>query len=453
MNRSIDRRRLFELIEREEATFDELHPTSKEMALESAQVLLRGVPMSWMSRWPGSFPVFFQEAHGSALIDVDGNTYVDFCLGDTGAMAGHAPAAVADAVDARYRRGSTAMLPSADATWVARELGRRFGLPIWQFALTATDANRWAIRLARQLTHRPYILVFNRCYHGTVDEAGLYIDERGAVRKRHGNVGPPVDPSLTTKVVEFNDVAALERALTPQDVACVLTEPVLTNIGIVHPDQGFHDALRETTRANGTLLVIDETQTQSSGPGGYSRVNGLEPDMLTIGKAIGGGIPIGALGLRQTIADQIERDGLELADEGAVGGTLAGNALSMAAARATLEHVLTELAFDRMLELSEALAASVEAVIHARRLSWHVARVGARAEYRYSSKPARSGGESALADDPMLDRYMHTFMMNRGILTTPFHNMSLMSPESSRAGSEAFVRVFAQAVDELPFSD
>jgi glutamate-1-semialdehyde 2,1-aminomutase len=445
----IDRTRLAALISREQAAFAERNPRSRALFAEAGKTLLGGVPMSWMSEWAGGFPLFFEHAQDSSLTDVDGHTYVDFCMGDTGAMAGHAPKPVADAVEGRYRSGSTTMLPTADAAWVGRELRRRFGLDIWQFSLTATDANRWVLRLARQITGRPKVLVFNRCYHGTVDETVISLGEQGRPRSRPGNVGPAVDPTITTKVIEFNDVDALERALQPGDVACVLTEPALTNIGIVLPEPGYHDALREVTRRTGTLLVIDETQTQCTGPGGYVGAHRLNPDFITIGKAIAGGIPIGAYGMRQEVADRVLVPGIDLGDTGAVGGTLAGNALSIAAARATLERVLTEEAFARMTALAERLVGGVQEVLDTHRLPWHIVQLGARAEYRFCPTMPRNGSESAAAHDSQLDTYIHCYLLNRDVLTTPFHNMTLMSPATTTDDVNRHTEVFAAAIDAL----
>ena len=445
----IDRTRLAALISREQAAFAERNPRSRALFAEAGKTLLGGVPMSWMSEWAGGFPLFFEHAQDSSLTDVDGHTYVDFCMGDTGAMAGHAPKPVADAVECRYRRGSTTMLPTADAAWVGRELRRRFGLDVWQFSLTATDANRWVLRLARQITGRPKVLVFNRCYHGTVDETVISLGEQGRPRSRPGNVGPAVDPTITTKVIEFNDVDALERALQPGDVACVLTEPALTNIGIVLPEPGYHAALRDLTHRTGTLLIIDETQTQCTGPGGYVGAHGLDPDFLTIGKAIAGGIPIGAYGMRQEVADRVLVPGIDLGDTGAVGGTLAGNALSMAAARATLERVLTEEAFARMIAHAERLVGGVQEVLDTRQVPWHVVQLGARAEYRFCPTMPRNGSESAAAHDSQLDTYMHCYLLNRDVLTTPFHNMTLMSPATTQRDVDRHTEVFAAAVDDL----
>jgi glutamate-1-semialdehyde 2,1-aminomutase len=447
--RSVNRGRLRELTARERDRFAAEHPRSAALYEETGHTLLGGVPMSWMTMWAGGFPLFFEHAKGASLTDVDGRGYVDLCLGDTGAMAGHAPAPTVAAVARQLRRGTTTMLPSEDAAAVGRELVRRFGLDAWQFALTATDANRWVLRMAREITGRPRVLVFSYCYHGTVDETFVVLDD-GQPRSRPGNVGPAVDPTDTTTVVEFNDVDALERALSAGDVACVLAEPALTNIGIVLPEPGFHDALREVTRANGTLLVIDETHTFSAGPGGYTRAHDLDPDVLTIGKAIGGGVPVAAYGMTAEVAQRVmSAPGADLEDVGGVGGTLAGNALSLAATRATLEHVLTDAAFEGMVELARRHEVAVREVIESRELPWNVVRLGARAEYRFCPEPPRSGGEAAAAGDDDLDAYVHLYLMNRGVLITPFHNMALMCPATTAGDVDRHAEAFAAAADEL----
>jgi glutamate-1-semialdehyde 2,1-aminomutase len=300
--KEINRARLRAALVQEQNRFVDEHPRSKELFEQAREYLFGGVPMSWMTEWAGAFPVFVQEASGAYFTDVDGHRYLDLCLGDTGAMTGHAPRAAVDAVVDQVRRGVTYMLPTEDAIWVGRELARRFGLPYWQTALTATDANRFAIRLARFITGRRLILVFNYCYHGTVDEAFATLQD-GVVVSRDGNAGPPVDPAVTTRVVEFNDIPALEAAIAPGDVACVLAEPALTNIGIVLPEPGYHAALREITRRTGTLLIIDETHTICAGPGGYTLAHGLEPDMLTLGKPIASGVPAAVYGFTTEVAN------------------------------------------------------------------------------------------------------------------------------------------------------
>jgi glutamate-1-semialdehyde 2,1-aminomutase len=365
-------------------------------------------------------------------------------------MTGHSPFATIKAVEEQAKRGITLMLPSEDAVFVAEDLQQRFGLKYWQFALTATDANRFSIRLARQITGRPKILVFNWCYHGTVDESFITLHADGTSGPRRGNIGPPVDPSVTTRVVEFNDVPGLEQALSHGDVACVLAEPVLTNVGIVHPAAGFHQALRELTRKHGALLILDETHTICAGPGGYTRAEKLDPDFLVFGKAIGGGVPAAVYGFTQQVADTIAKaQSLEDCDTGGIGGTLAGNALSLAAMRATLTKVLTKEAFDRMIPMAESWTAGVQKVINDSALPWHVTRLGCRAEYLFGPNEPRNGTEAHDAMDFELERFMHIYAMNRGILLTPFHNMALMSPATDPEDVQYHSRVFREAVREL----
>jgi glutamate-1-semialdehyde 2,1-aminomutase len=447
---AVNRGHLKDLMERERSTFEERHPRSKELWERAKGSLLSGVPMNWMTRWPGAYPVFVDEAHGARFTDVDGNGFVDLCLGDTGAMTGHSPEASADAIAEQAHRGITLMLPTEDSVWVGEEMARRFGLPFWQFALTATDANRFVLRLTRQITGRPKVLVYNWCYHGSVDETVATIRDDGSVGPRVGSVGPQVDPALTTKVIEFNDVDALERALEPGDVACVLAEPALTNIGIVLPDPGYHEALREITRRTGTLLVIDETHTICTGPGGYTRALGLEPDFLTIGKPLASGVPAAAYGISDETAQRILGTTYwKEADVGGVGGTLAGNALSLHAMRATLENVLTEKAYGRMIPLAERFTAGVEDAIGERHLPWHITRLGCRAEYLFQPDRPRNGSEAAARTDDELDAFMHLYALNRGILLTPFHNMALMSPTTTLEDVDRHSKVFGDAADEL----
>jgi glutamate-1-semialdehyde 2,1-aminomutase len=447
---SLDRSRLKSLMEREQKRFADERPKSKAVFERGKKSLLSGVPMNWMVKWAGAFPPVVREAQGAHFFDLDGHRYIDFCLGDTGAMTGHSPFAIVKGVEDQVKRGITLMLPSEDAVLVAEELQQRFGLTYWQFALTATDANRFSIRLARQITGRPKILVFNWCYHGTVDESFIALGPDGSTGARRGNIGPPVDPAITTRVVEFNDVPALEKALAHGDVACVLAEPALTNVGIVHPIPGFHQALRELTRKHGALLIIDETHTICAGPGGYTRAEKLDPDFLVFGKAIGGGVPAAAYGFTQQVADMIQqKQSLEDCDTGGIGGTLAGNALSLAAMRAALTKVLTNEAFDRMIPLAERWTAGVKKVISDLGLSWHVTRLGCRAEYLFALGEPKNGSEAHDAMDFELERFMHLYAMNRGILLTPFHNMALMSPATAAEDVDYHSKVFREAVREL----
>jgi glutamate-1-semialdehyde 2,1-aminomutase len=447
---TIDRKRLQSLMEREQTRFIDERPKSKAIFERGKKSLLSGVPMNWMVKWAGAFPPVVREAQGAHFYDVDGHRYVDFCLGDTGAMTGHSPFATVKAIEDQGKRGITLMLPTEDAALVAEELQQRFGLTYWQFALTATDANRFAIRLARQITGRGKILVFNWCYHGTVDETFITLRPDGTAGPRRGNIGPPVDPASTTRVVEFNDLPALEQALAHGDVACVLAEPALTNVGIVHPSPGYHPALRELTRRYGTLLIIDETHTICAGPGGYTRADNLDPDLLVFGKPIAGGLPGAAYGFTRAVADMIlERHSLEDCDTGGIGGTLAANALSLAAMRATLTKVLTKEAFDRMIPMAERWTAGVRKVIADFSLPWHVTRLGCRAEYLFRDSEPKNGTEAHDAMDFELERFMHLYAMNRGILLTPFHNMALMSPATATEDVDYHTKVFREAVREL----
>jgi glutamate-1-semialdehyde 2,1-aminomutase len=431
------------VIAREREEFARRHPRSRELHERARGSLLAGVPMSWMTMWPGGHPIYLAEASGAGLVDVDGNEYADFCLGDTGAMAGHSPDPVMRAI--RERAGLTTMLPTEDAAWVGEELARRFGLPFWQFSLTATDANRWLLRMCRQVTRRPKVMVFNWCYHGSVDEAFVTLDG-----SREGNVGPMVDPMETTRVAEFNELDSVEAALSHGDVACVLMEPALTNIGIVLPEPGFLDGVRELCTRHGTLLIIDETHTLSAGPGGCTAAWGLEPDAVSLGKSIAGGVPIGAYGVTAELAERIAaEEDADYEDTGGVGGTLAGNALSLAAARATLDEVLTAEAFERMSALCERYVAGVEAALERHSVPWSVVTLGARAEYRFTSTPPRTGDESARAADRELEEYLHLYLMNRGVLITPFHNMALMCPATTEAQVDRHTEAFTAAVEEL----
>jgi len=447
---TIDRGRLRRLLDAELDRFRAEHPRSAEFFERANCSLFGGVPMPWMMLWAGGYPVVADRAEGNRVVDVDGHAYVDLCLGDTGAMTGHSPPEVVRELQARLARGITTMLPSGDAPWVGEELSRRFGLPRWLFTLTATDANRTALRVARQITGRPKVLVYSYCYHGSVDEAFAVADRDGSTRSREGNVGPAVDPAVTTRAVEFNDVDALERALAEGDVACVLAEPAMTNMGIVLPEPGYHETLRELTRRHGTLLVIDETHTISAGPGGCTAEWALEPDLFTIGKAIGSGIASGALGLSEAVAtsmmDEVDAD---YEDTGGVGGTLAGNAFSLAAMRLTLDRVLTPDAYARAIPLATRFADGVRDAVASHHLGWNVTQLGCRAEYRFQPEPARNGTEAHEAADPELERYLHLHALNRGVLLTPFHNMALMGPTTTAADVDRHTEVFAEALASL----
>jgi glutamate-1-semialdehyde 2,1-aminomutase len=447
----IDRELLTDRLTAERALFAERNPRS-EAAYRAASHLFGNVPMTWMNKKAGGFPLYFESGRGNLVRDIDGHEYLDFALGDTGAMAGHSPAPVVEAVQRRIgeQGGITTMLPTEDAEWVGAELSRRFGVDLWSFSLTATDANRWAIRLVRAITGRSKILFHSYCYHGSVDESLIVVGPDGNGMDRPGNVGAPVPVTETSRVAEINDLAGLEAQLAHGDVAAVLIEPALTNIGIVLPDPDYHDGVRELTRRYGALLIIDETHTFSAGPGGATAAWGLDPDVIVIGKAIGGGVPSGAYGLSRELGDSIlERTDLDLVDMGGVGGTLAGNPMSIAAMRATLEHVLTEAAFETMIDTATHFTEGVRALFTERGLPWSINQLGARAEYRFADPYPHNGTEAAAAADEELEDYLHLFLANRGILLTPFHNMALMSPETTRADVDRHHAVLAEALDSL----
>jgi glutamate-1-semialdehyde 2,1-aminomutase len=447
----INRQRLESLFERERLEFDRTHPKSKA-AYANADHLFGRVPMTWMNKKAGAFPIYMESARGNRIVDIDGNEYIDFALGDTGSMAGHSAPEVVAAVERRIAEqgGLTTMLPTEDAEWVGAELARRFGMERWSFSLTATDANRWVIRLVRALTGRSKILFHSYCYHGSVDESLIVVGPNGESMSRPGNVGSPVDVLETSRVAEFNDLDALERELANGDVAAVLIEPALTNIGIVLPEPGYHDGVRALTRKYGALLIIDETHTFSAGAGGATRAWSLEPDIVVIGKAIGGGIPTGAYGLSAEFAERaLARDDLDLVDMGGVGGTLAGNPLSVAAMRATLESVLTEAAFEKMIATCDAFVAGFTEILERYELPWSINQLGARCEYRFRSPYPRNGGEANEAADGELEDFLHLYLANRGIMLTPFHSMALMCPTTTLDDVAAHHRVFEEAVKEL----
>ncbi len=446
----INREHLAALTELEKARFLATHPKSGELFEQAKKVMPGGVPMSWMAKWPGAYPVFIENALGARFEDVDGNSYIDFCLGDTGSMTGHSPAATVAAIRDQAGRGITAMLPTADAVAVSTELAARFGLPLWQFTVSATDANRHVLRYSRLITGKSKIIVIDRCYHGSVDETFATLADDGSTVSREGNIGAPVPMDQTTRVVEFNDLARMEAALAHGDVAAILMEPAMTNVGIVLPEDGYLHKVGELAKKYGAIWIIDETHTISVGAGGMTKDLGLKPDFLTIGKAIGGGIPTGTFGMTHEIAAQIsKRVELDVIDTGGIGGTLAGNALSLASMRATLSQVLTPAAFESMIALGTRWSDGVDAAIVKFNLPWHCNRLGARGEYVFRSRAPRTGREAAEAGDFELEQFIHLRLLNDGFLLTPFHNMALMSPATTQADVDAHTSAFAAMCADL----
>ena len=445
-----DREKLAKLFEAEVERFQAAHPKSAAKHQAALGPMMSGVPMSWMAKWPGGFPIYVEHAKGSRFTDVDGIEYVDFCLGDTGAMVGHSPDASVQAIAKQLAQGITLMLPTEDATVAAQTLADRFGVPKWQFTLTATDANRHILRYARHVTGRSKIVVHDYCYHGTVDETFANLDDHGVTVSRQNNIGPQVDPAHTTIVVPFNDLAAAEAAFATGDVAAMLIEPAMTNIGIVLPQPGYLEGLRELTKKYGVILIHDETHTLSEGPGGMTARLHLHPDAVVLGKTIGAGIPAGAFGMSEELTKRVtESLHLEHIDVGGVGGTLAGNALSMAAVAATLTQVLTPQAFVAMEALCDGWTADVQSIIDEFDAPWQVSQLGCRAEYSFRSSAPLTGREAADADDFELQQYLHLHALNRGILMTPFHNMALMSPAHTAEDVARHTEHFREAVAAL----
>ena len=436
--------RIAALFAAESATYAARHARSQQGTGHGIAGFYDGVPMHWMKDWSMPFPFLVAEARGATLRDVDGHEYADFCLGDTGSMFGHSPAPVADALRRQADRGLTYMLPTEDALAIGPLLTERFGLPHWQIATTATDANRFALRVARAVTGREKILVFNGCYHGTVDETYVRLIDGRPVH-RPGLLGQPGDLTALTRVVEFNDLPALEQALAHRDVACVIAEPVMTNCCMVLPEAGYHAELRRLTRATGTLLLIDETHTISTGPGGYTRAHGLEPDLFVLGKPVAGGVPASVWGFTDDVARRL--DAVRAATppgHSGMGTTLSANALALAAMRATLEQVMTPGAYQHMEALAERLAVGLRAVIGQHRLPWHVVRVGARIEFICAPGPLRNGTEADAAHAPALERAIHLALLNRGCLIAPFHNMMLICPATTAAQVDGLCRAFGE---------
>lgn len=445
-----DRARLSNLFQAETTRFIDTHPQSGKNHQKALGPMVSGVPMIWMSKWPGPFPIYVDHAKGSHFTDVDGIDYTDFCLGDTGAMCGHAPDATVEAVQQQIAKGSTYMLPTEDAIASANLLAERFGLPKWQFTLTATDANRHILRYSRHVTGRQKIAVHDYCYHGTVDETFAVMDDNGNTVARHDNIGKPVELNHTTVVIPFNDLEAAEQAFATGEVAAMLMEPALTNIGIVLPEPGYLEGMQALCRKYDVILILDETHTISAGPGGMTRQYDLHPDAVVLGKTIGGGVPVGAFGLTDQLAKRIASStNLESIDVGGVGGTLAGNALSMAAVRATLGEVLTPEAFAHMERLAKLWVDNVQSVIDEFGLPWQVSRIGGRGEYSFRSEAPRNGRQAADADDFELQQYLQLHAINRGILMTPFHNMVLFSPAATEEDVAHHHAHFREAVESL----
>lgn len=438
------------LLEAERGRFVARNPRSRALAEAAGRHLPGGVPLHWMKDFGTPFPLAVERAEGAELTDADGHVMADFCLGDTGAMFGHAPPAVVAAIREAVGDGLTTMMPSTDAGAVGEGLAELFALPFWQVTQTASDANRAVIRWARAITERPKILVFQGCYHGQVDDVFVTLDGAGRTVNRPGLLGQVVDLSATTVCVPFNDLEAAEAALAHGDVALVLTEPALTNTAMVLPKPGFLEALANACQATGTLLCLDETHTISTARGGYSKAHGLAPDFLVVGKPIAGGLPAAVFGFTAAVEEAMRAvDARRPYGYSGIGTTLSGNRLQLAAMRACIEQVMTRGNYDRMLALAEALAAGLSGAIARHGLPWSVTRLGARAEIVHSPTPLVDGAQAAATIDHDLEGAIHLFLLNRDVLVTPFHNMTLVSPATTEAQVRRLVAVFDEALDAL----
>lgn len=441
--------RITALLQRERARYEQDHPRSRSLASQAAEHMMFGVPLHWMNDWSTPFPLHVARAQGAQLVDADGHSLVDFCLGDTGAMFGHSPAPVVTALQRQASQGLTTMLASEDAAVVASLLSERFGLPQWQFAMTATDANRFVLRWLRAATGRPVLLVFNGCYHGTVDDVFVDLID-GRPVQRPSLLGQVQNLLSTTRVVEFNDLAALETALAPGDVACVLAEPVMTNVGMVMPEPGFWAEAQKLIRRHGSLLVMDETHTLSSGPGGYARAHDIQADAVVVGKALGGGMPCAAYGFTAELAARAQAvKNAAASGHSGIGTTLTANALAMAAMRATLEQLITPEVFAPMHDRARRLAGLLQALFVRHGLHWCVTQVGARTEFQFCPMPPRNGTQAGAAMDAELEHALHLYLLNRGLLITPFHNMMLICPDTTDADVDLLVAAMDGALTQL----
>lgn len=437
------------MLSAESERYTSTNPRSAALGQAAARHWHRGVPFHWMLDWGTPFPLFADKAVGAELWDVDGHRYDDFCLGDTGSMFGHSPAPLAEAIARQASRGLTYMLPTEDAVVVADELAARFKLPFWQVTSSASEANRAVIRWCRGITGRTKILVFNGCYHGAVDD--VFVDLRdGLPELRASLVGQVYDVREHTVVIEFNDLPALETALAKGDVAAVLMEPAMTNVGMVLPDPGYLQAVRELTARQGTLLVFDETHTISTGYGGHTAAHGPLPDLFVLGKPVAGGVPCAVFGFTAEVAERMER-AREHGEKGhsGIGTTLSANALALAAMRACLTQVMTPAAYDHMLPLAANLAAQLKSVIAANGLDWHVAHIGSRGEFICAPQPARNGSEARAKMQGALEHALHLYFINRGVLIAPFHNMTLVSPATTQGQVDRLAEVLDTCLKTL----
>ena len=441
----LDLGKLDSLREREVARFRARIPRSRALYEQSRRLMPSGVPSSWMAAFYPGTEIFVSRGAGARFEDVDGNSYLDMTQSDLSMVCGFGPEAVTRAVAQRFAAGSHFLLPTEDAIAVCGLLASRFGMPFWQFTLSASAANTEAIRIARLATGRDKVLLFAGKYHGHIDETLVTVK---AEVGEPGHHGLPRGVEQHTIIVPFNDLDAVEAALRQGDVACILAEPVMTNMGVIHPDDGFLSNLRALTRRMGALLIIDETHTQVAAFGGFTRAWRLEPDILTLGKCVGGGVPIGAYGLTAELSDLVERNTEPRVVDGktlAIGGTTYGNALNMAAARAALESVLTEAGYERVARLGAVLADGIDRLIAQRDLPWRAYRLGNRSGICLDRTLPRNAAEAARCVSNPLNHAMRPFMANRGI----WEPIYIHGPSASFAHTDADIATYLGALDAL----
>ena len=458
-----------QIIANEREHYLALHPTSIALSKRADAHFLYGVPMHWMNDWGTPVPLFVAQASGAHFTCADNVDYTDFCLGDTGAMFGHSPPAVAKAITKQANNGFTAMLPSTLAPNVGEALSEFFGLDYWQLATTATDANRFVLRWARAVTGRKKVLVFDGCYHGTVDDAMVDYTMRddamvdmalgydtmldivdGKTINRASLLGQVQDLTLYSVAVPFNDLAAVERELKSGEFAALLTEPALTNCGMVLPQDGFIQGLRALCTKYDVLLILDETHTISTARGGWAKANNITPDFLVVGKPIAGGLPAAAYGFSAQMAARMQaaKDSAPTGHSG-IGTTLSGNMMTLAAIHATLTEVATEDAYTHMLALADLLEQQLIESLKAHHLPWNISRMGARLELQFCKKPPSNAAEARAAQNDELESAIHLYLVNRGVLLTPFHNMMLICPATTDADVDKLVQVFNDCLKEL----
>jgi len=382
--------------------------------------------MAWMSELYTHPPIFVDAGHGGTFTDIDGNTYIDFNLADTSMFTGYGVEAISEVVAKRVKDGSQFLLPTQDAVEVATRLAARFGLPFWQFTLSATQANVEAIRTARALTGRDAVLMFDGKYHGHADELLAVRDKGEVVPEGRGVLR---DATRHVRLVPYNDLDAVSRELARGDIACVVAEAAITNAGVILPAEGFHAGLRRLTSDAGTLLVIDETHTLVAGPGGLTARWGLQPDLLVVGKSVSGGISLGAYGMTERVAavlddpDAASGESVATGDtlfgnalsRVATGGTLFGNELSLAAARVTLEQVLTDQGYAHAAALGGKLADGIEATAAANGFDWRAHRLYNRSGYTHGPYLPSNAADARDSFDAELFNIQRIYMANRGI--------------------------------------